>query len=95
CNFATEISVDMLSDSNDAETFVLWSGDSDFAYPLEKLIHLKKKVILFATSGRISSELNDMKENGLVIFEINKIKEFIQKAKEAPLIVEPLSHRQL
>ena len=37
CNFDVEIGVDMLLDCerNSADTFVLWSGDSDFADPVE------------------------------------------------------------
>ncbi|MCK5015843.1 MAG: NYN domain-containing protein, partial [Candidatus Peribacteraceae bacterium] len=60
-----------------ADTFILWSGDSDFADPIDKLIEQDKKVILFATSRKISRELNAMKKKGLIIFEISKIRNFI------------------
>ena len=38
CNFDVEIGVDMLLDCerNSAEIFILWSGDSDFADPINK-----------------------------------------------------------
>ncbi|MBU4257284.1 NYN domain-containing protein, partial [Patescibacteria group bacterium] len=63
CNFDVEIGVDMLLDCerNSAETFILWSGDSDFADPVEKLMSAGKKVVLFATAGRIARELNELK----------------------------------
>ena len=84
CNFDVEIGVDMLLDyeRNSADTFVLWSGDSDFADPLKKLLDGGKKVILFATAGRIARELNSLKELGLYIFDIGDIREFICWKKE-------------
>lgn len=79
CNFDVEIGVDMLLDNekNGTEIYVLWSGDSDFADPLEKLLKEGKKVILFGTAGRISSELNALREAGLGIFDVFHLKEFI------------------
>ena len=84
CNFDVEIGVDMLLDyeRNNVDIFVLWSGDSDFADPLRKLLENNKKVILFATAGRISRELNDLKKLGLYIFDIADIKEFICWTRE-------------
>jgi len=51
CNFDVEIGVDMLleNEKNNTETFVLWSGDSDFADPITKLLRAGKCVVLFAT----------------------------------------------
>jgi uncharacterized LabA/DUF88 family protein len=84
CNFDVEIGVDMLLDCerNSAETFVLWSGDSDFADPVEKLMIAGKKVILFATARRVSKELSELGKKGLLIFDIQKIREFICWNKE-------------
>ena len=85
CNFDVEIGVDMLLDCerNSAETFILWSGDSDFADPIRKLISAGKRVYLFATAGRISSELNELREGGLKIVDIFELKEFICWLKES------------
>ncbi|MCK9186015.1 NYN domain-containing protein [Candidatus Gracilibacteria bacterium] len=101
CNFDVEIGVDMLLDSekNKFDTCVLWSGDSDFHDPLKKLISDNKKVILFATARRVAKELNDLTEQGLIIFDIQKIRNFIcwnreilnQKAKEPSLRRTPSS----
>lgn len=79
CNFDVEIGRDMLIDyaKNKADSFVLWSGDSDFANPIKQLLDDGRKVILFATARRVSAELNNLKNNGLFIFDIQKIKEFI------------------
>ena len=87
CNFDVEIGRDMLMDykDNGIENFVLWSGDSDFADPLQQLIDDGKKTILFATTRRVSTELNDLKEKGLFIYDIQKIKNFICWKKEINL----------
>lgn len=84
CNFDVEIGVDMLLDAEreDANTFVLWSGDSDFYDPIQKLLQDGKKVILFATSRRVSRELNKLRNVGLIIFDIKKIQDFICWNKE-------------
>lgn len=84
CNFDVEIGVDMLIDCerNSAETFVLCSGDSDFADPVEKLMSADKKVVLFATSRKVSKELSVLAIKGLMIFDIQKIRDFICWKKE-------------
>ncbi|MFH1859218.1 MAG: NYN domain-containing protein [Patescibacteria group bacterium] len=84
CNFDVEIGVDMLIDSerNNAETFVLWSGDSDFADSIEKLMSAGKKVVLFATARKVSKELSALVSKGLMIFDIQKIRDFICWKKE-------------
>lgn len=84
CNFDVEIGVDMLLDCerNNADTFVLWSGDSDFADSIEKLIAAGKKVVLFATARKVSRELSALSSDGLMIFDIQKIRDFICWKKE-------------
>ncbi len=84
CNFDVEIGVDMLLDCerNSAEVFVLWSGDSDFADPVEQLMGAGKKVVLFATARKVSKELSALTAKGLMIFDIQKIRNFICWKKE-------------
>jgi len=84
CNFDVEIGRDMLMDyeKNNADKFILWSGDSDFADPVSQLLKDNKKVILFATARRVASELDDLVEGGLFIFDIQKIRDFICWKKE-------------
>src|SRR4030042_2824133 len=54
CNFDVEIGRDMLLDfeRNSIDTFILWSGDSDFHDPIRQLLSDGKKVILCATARR-------------------------------------------
>jgi len=79
CNFDVELGTDMRVDhlTDDIDTFVLWSGDSDFADPIKYLLENNKKVALFATAGRISRELNDLVASGLFIFDIADTQNFI------------------
>ena len=67
---------------NGIENFVLWSGDSDFADPLSQLLQDGKRVFLFATARRVAAELNDLGKKGLVIYDIQKIRDFICWKKE-------------
>lgn len=91
CNFDVEIGSDMLIDNErDApDTFVLWSGDSDFHDPISDLLDAGKKVILFASARLVASELNDLRKKGLLIFDIKKIKNFICWKRE----LDPKSKR--
>lgn len=87
CNFDVEIGRDMMLDRerNEADCFVLWSGDSDFHDPLNEILLSGKKTILFATARVVSQELNELRSKGLVIFDIKKIKEFICWKREIGL----------
>jgi uncharacterized LabA/DUF88 family protein len=84
CNFDVEIGRDMLIDyaTGKAENFILWSGDSDFADPIAQLLYDGKKVGLFATARKVATELNGLRKNGLFIFDIQKIRNFICWKKE-------------
>ena len=84
CNFDVEIGVDMLLDCerNNAQTFILWSGDSDFTDSLEKLMGAGKKVVIFATARKVSRELSALTAKGVMIFDIQKIRDFICWKKE-------------
>lgn len=81
CNFDVEIGRDMLLDyeRNEADTFILGSGDSDFADPVSQLINDGKNVYIFATVRRVSVELSQTKAP---IFEIQKIRNFICRPNE-------------
>lgn len=84
CNFDVEIGSDMMIDSQqrDTEVYCLWSGDSDFADVVKQLLEANKKVVLFATSRRVSAELNELRTDGLFIFDIAKIRNYICWPKE-------------
>ena len=83
CNFDVEIGRDMLLDyeKNKIDTYVLWSGDSDFADAVNQLLEDGKKVVIFATARRISIELA---ETNSLKFDIQKIRNFICYANELP-----------
>lgn len=86
CNFDVEIGRDILVDSsqNGIDSFVIWSGDSDFSDPVIQLFKESKNVTIFATARRISRELS---QTGARIFDIQKIREFIcwpRDAKRTP-----------
>lgn len=87
CNFDVEIGRDIFLDlnKNEVSRFILWSGDSDFVSTVDAVIKTNKKVFLFATSGRISAELSELK---IPVFEIKKIKEFICWPKEIPQTIK-------
>lgn len=89
-NFDVEIGRDMLLDydTDGLENFILWSGDSDFEDPIQQLLKDKKKVVLFATARRIATELSELRSKGLIIFDIQKIKEFICYKKEMAQLPE-------
>jgi len=48
------------------------SLDSDFHDPILRLLENGKRVILFATAGRVARELNDLRKDELIIFDIKK-----------------------
>jgi len=79
CNFDVEIAMDMTVDyeRNGIDCFGLWSGDSDFHDLINELLNNRKKVILFATARRIAFELNELRLNGLIIFDIAKLRNFL------------------
>ncbi len=88
CNFDVEIGRDMLIDydKNGIEHFILWSGDSDFASSVEQLLADGKRVYIFATARKVASELNELVRQGLTIFDIQKIRNFICWAKEIAIM---------
>ena len=65
------------SERNNTGVFILWSGDSDFTDPVKKLLEAGRKVVLFATVRRVSRELSSLQKEGLVILDIQKIRNFI------------------
>lgn len=81
CNFDVEIGRDMMLDfeRKNATSFILWSGDSDFSDPVSQLMRDKKKVFIFATSRRVSVELQ---ETEVPIYDIQKIRNFICEPNE-------------
>ena len=88
CNFDVEIARDMLIDheTKDVDSFCVWSGDSDFASPILHLLDAKKRVVVI--SDGIAPELNDLKPDGLRVFDIKKLKDIIGHEKQRGLRLE-------
>lgn len=88
CNFDVEMGRDMLIDfvQDRADSFVIWSGDSDFVEPVKQLLQDGKQVVIFAAAGKISVELSHTRAQ---VFEINKIRDFICRASEISATVKP------
>ncbi len=77
CNFDVEIATDMRLDHalGKAQTYCLWSGDSDFAHPMFQLLNDSRKVIVI--SKGVATEINDLKSYGLIYHDIRKLKDLI------------------
>ncbi len=56
------------------QTFVIWSGDSDFYDIVKQLQKAGKNVYIFATARKVSRELS---ESGAVIYDIQKIRDLL------------------
>lgn len=56
-NFDVEIAVDATFELNNYDTFILFSGDSDFEYLFEFLRKQNKITIVFSRSGHVAKEL--------------------------------------
>lgn len=56
-NFDVEIAVDAVDWLRNYDTFVLFSGDSDFAYLLRYLKRRGKKILVVSERGHVSNEL--------------------------------------
>lgn len=78
-NFDVEISVDAVSWLGNYDTFVLFSGDSDFSYLLHFLKKKGKKTIVVSQRGHVSNEL--IKSSDLYI-DIFKLREYILRVKK-------------
>lgn len=75
-NFDVEITVDAINKSNEYETIVLFSGDSDFTYLIKELRKRRKKVIVISLRYHIAKELVEMAD---YYFDLRKIKEKIKR----------------
>jgi uncharacterized LabA/DUF88 family protein len=91
CNFDVEIGRDMLVDSvvgaevegvAEFKTFVLLSCDSDFADPVSHLLDNGKKVVVIGVSGMVARELNQLRADGLQVYDVRKLKEMICWSRE-------------
>jgi uncharacterized LabA/DUF88 family protein len=78
CDFDVEITRDALNNANNFQTFILMSGDGDYAPLIDDLIFKDKKTILIFARGRKGREYGDFK-TGLFLCSVAKMKEFLKK----------------
>ncbi len=83
CNFDVEIGTDMLlaHKLEQADSFCLFSGDSDFADPLSVILNANRQASVFGTARHIASELNALKVKGLQIVDIATLRAFLEKTR--------------
>lgn len=73
-NFDVEIAVDLILDSKQYDTFLLFSGDSDFEYVIKKLQKFSKKVIVCGVERSISHELKKSADRTVLLSSLrNKL----------------------
>jgi len=75
-NFDVEIAVDAMEMQESFDTFVLFSGDSDFDYLLRKLRNSGKIVIVVSVKNHISKELIDSSDKYI---DLKKLKMLIER----------------
>lgn len=82
CNFDVEIATDMRLDHalNRAQTYCLWSGDSDFAHPISQLLHEKRNVVVI--SKGVATEISDLRREGMIYYDLRKVSELIRLPAE-------------
>lgn len=78
CDFDVEITRDALNNTNNFQTFILVSGDGDYAPLIDDLVHKDKKTILIFAKGCKGKEYGDFKK-GLFLCSVAKIREFLEK----------------
>lgn len=76
-NLDVELTIDVLRNSDNFDTLILMSGDSDFAPLLDVIKSQHKRVLVMSTKGHISKELLDRAK----YINLNKLKESISYYK--------------
>jgi uncharacterized LabA/DUF88 family protein len=60
CNFDVEIALDMMDDLNEVSGLLLFSGDSDFKYPLQRSKKKDKNIYIVGVRNHVAKELFDL-----------------------------------
>jgi uncharacterized LabA/DUF88 family protein len=74
-NFDVEMAIDIILNHTKSDYIILFSGDSDFVYLIEKLFALDKKVIVYASHPTVAWEIT--KSSASIVF-LEKIKHLIK-----------------
>lgn len=78
CDFDVEITRDALNNTGSFQSFILISGDGDYAPLIDDLINKDKKTILIFAQGCKGKEYGDFKK-GLFLCSVAKLKSFLEK----------------
>ena len=62
CNFDVEMAMEMLDDMDRVSAVLLFSGDSDFFAPLERLKIKNRRIYVVGVRGQVAKELFDIKD---------------------------------
>lgn len=86
-NLDVELALDAHVLKDTFDTFVLFSGDSDFAYLVELLKQVQKRIVVISTGGHVSWELISKSD---MYVDLKKIRENIEYIKSAnPTDINP------
>lgn len=86
-NLDVELAVDALSHADQYDTFILFSGDSDFIPLLKALKEKGKEVIVYSTQGLSAREL--VAEPGVTFIDIAGMREQIGQQKQGEASLAP------
>ncbi len=78
CDFDIEIALDVLDNLDKFDTFILFSGDGDYAPLIEYCLRYQKQAIIVALPGSLGKEYRVISKN-LYICNIKKLRNFISK----------------
>jgi uncharacterized LabA/DUF88 family protein len=90
CNCDVEMTLDMVRNSELHDEILLFTGDGDFAFLVEELIHIGVRVLIFSSARQVGKtghkrlskrlkELTNEKENQVQLIELDNIKNIILK----------------
>lgn len=97
-NCDVELTVDCLEIASPEVEFLIFTGDGDFKYLVEKLCEKGSKVLLFSTKKqdkwgdyRFSTRYNDLLKEGKITFmEIDNLKYRLKKDGKSELLTEEI-----
>jgi uncharacterized LabA/DUF88 family protein len=79
-NLDIELAFEMDDLKNSYDTAILFSGDSDFALPIDRIKKIGKRIIVVSTRGHISKELLERAK----FIDLRKLKAEISQDNQAP-----------
>jgi uncharacterized LabA/DUF88 family protein len=81
CDFDVEISKELLLNIEDYHTFILFSGDGDYAPVIEEVMEREKRVFIVSTLHSLGREIREMADNKVhpIFVDVFSLKEVIQR----------------